>query len=1150
MRLRALLRRGWPLAGALAVALLVTAAPAPATGAPMDGGTDGSGVPETPAGGPTSDDPAVSPGVYVVTLPTGDVVTVRQHPDGRQQLDVEPADRGGAGVDFEQTVHGEDLYLIPVDASPLIPGQLDPELFNVTKLVRHGYHAEGTGDLPVIVTRPAGDVAGALASGPDARTLTSIDATATAFDADSATRFWRQAAGAASAESADLAGVGKVWLDEPARVLLEDSVPLVGAPQAWDDGFDGAGSTVAVLDTGVDESHPDLQVAAAKNFIDAGDAGDGHGHGTHVASTVAGSGAASDGARAGVAPGAQLLSGKVCDASGDCLQSAMIAGMEWAAQQGADVTNISIGGTVTDGSDPLSQAVDSLTDEYGTLFVVSAGNDGSGEQTVTTPGTADAALTVGAVDKDEELAGFSSRGPRAGDYAVKPDITAPGVDIGAARADGTSLGDPIDDDYTSEDGTSMAAPHVAGAAAILRQQDPQLGPAEAKALLAGTAVAHDELDVYQQGGGRLDVPRALAAPLVATPAPVDLGYFEYPHEDADPVSVEVSYRNRTDQELVADLSLQVTDQEGDPPAEEMLQVQPSQLTVPPGESATATVTVDVSVGELGRYGGYLTAGVDGDPALATPVGFFKEAERYDLSVVGIDTEGDPSAESSFTVLDVTDHDQLLESFELDSDGTATLRVPSGTYALQGMLRTTPPDENTPNVWTAMAEPEVEITEDTELVFDARAGNPVTVETPAHDAEPRRRTALQLSRGTRDGFRANRSVLAYADGTTFQAAPSEAVTLGAFEFSSRWQLADPEEPIDTSFLYDVIFPEEGAIPEDLHYVVRPEDVGTSVQNFHVHVDDHPQIREYRHAWRPWQRFSTAFLQDTPVGAVRTDYLTAADTQWTRDTVLSPQGYSTYAARMSAPRMQYQPGEHEVRDWYQQVVTPGMIEGSPWHEGGRQYREGDTLQVSIAEFVDNQRGHWSWYHSSLDEAAFRVFEDGDPVAEQERPQGSFGLSPDPSRVRMELDVNRDGVDWWQLSTRTETAWEFDTTRPEAGDELVPFLLVDYDTELDLTNTAAHPRQQRGPATLELRVRHQPGITDPPAIDGADVAVSLDDGDTWLDRPLREPADGVFEVVLPQRDPADGTGYVSLRVQAWDAEGNRIEQEVTRAWRLAPR
>ncbi|MEV1145941.1 S8 family serine peptidase [Micromonospora sp. NPDC049799] len=196
------------------------------------------------------------------------------------------------------------------------------------------------------------------------------------------------------------------------------------------------------------------------------------------------------------------------DDYGSGYSSSIIAGMEWAARSGATVVNMSLGGAPTDGTDPMSQAVNDLTASTGALFVVAAGNEGA-PRTVGAPGAADAALTVGAVDRDENLADFSSRGPRIGDNGLKPEITAPGVGIVAARAAGTSMGTPVGDAYTRASGTSMATPHVAGAAAILAQEHPDWTAGQLKDALVSTTRANPELTVFEQGGGRVDVSRAL-----------------------------------------------------------------------------------------------------------------------------------------------------------------------------------------------------------------------------------------------------------------------------------------------------------------------------------------------------------------------------------------------------------------------------------------------------------------------------------------------------------------------------------------------------------------------------------------------------------------------------------------------------------------
>ncbi|CAM5699866.1 hypothetical protein SCALM49S_06509 [Streptomyces californicus] len=174
------------------------------------------------------------------------------------------------------------------------------------------------------------------------------------------------------------AGIDRVWLDGVRRASLDKSVAQIGAPAAWKAGFTGKGVKIAVLDTGTDTTHPDLkgQVIAEKNFSAAKDTKDRVGHGTHVASIAAGTGAKSGGKFKGVAPDAKLLAGKVLDDDGYGDDSGILAGMEWAVAQGADIVNLSLGGPDTPEVDPLEAAVDKLSAEKGVLFAIAAGNEG------------------------------------------------------------------------------------------------------------------------------------------------------------------------------------------------------------------------------------------------------------------------------------------------------------------------------------------------------------------------------------------------------------------------------------------------------------------------------------------------------------------------------------------------------------------------------------------------------------------------------------------------------------------------------------------------------------------------------------------------------------------------------------------------------
>ncbi|MDG4865779.1 S8 family serine peptidase, partial [Streptomyces sp. T-3] len=256
------------------------------------------------------------------------------------------------------------------------------------------------------------------------------------------------------AELKQLPGVVSVREDTKVRMLTDDSVPLIGAPDVWKrkdpagDGADGKGVTVAVLDSGVDYGHPDLgggfgeghKVVGGYDFAN-GDADpmDDNGHGTHVAGIIAGRAAAKGGVT-GVAPGATLTAYKVMNANGEGYTSDIVAGIEAAADPAnphrADVINMSLGG-YGDGSEPLGAAATAAT-RAGVVVVAAAGNDGPDSNTVGSPAAADGVIAVGASvsgirvptatykdgEKLQTYRGLLSASPAAGP------VTAELVDVG------------------------------------------------------------------------------------------------------------------------------------------------------------------------------------------------------------------------------------------------------------------------------------------------------------------------------------------------------------------------------------------------------------------------------------------------------------------------------------------------------------------------------------------------------------------------------------------------------------------------------------------------------------------------------------------------------------------------------------------------
>ncbi|MCP5015376.1 MAG: S8 family serine peptidase [Ketobacter sp.] len=303
--------------------------------------------------------------------------------------------------------------------------------------------------------------------------------------------------------------VEEIWPDLPVQTWLNSSVPKIATPRVWETGLKGKGIKVAVVDTGIDENHPDFEgrIVATASFV-SDSAHDDNGHGTHVAGTVLGSGAKSNGKYVGVAPEASLYVAKVLRADGGGSMSGVMAGIEWAVlEQNVQIINLSLGGVGScDGTDALSALCDEAVTQAGVVMCVAAGNTGPNAKTVGPPGCARYVITVGAITDSDQIARFSSRGPTS-DGRIKPDIVYPGVDIIAPQAVGTQMGRVVEDGYVSAQGTSMATPHASGVAALMLEANPNLTAEQVKThMLAGAVNLGAQPN--EQGVGRGDAYQA------------------------------------------------------------------------------------------------------------------------------------------------------------------------------------------------------------------------------------------------------------------------------------------------------------------------------------------------------------------------------------------------------------------------------------------------------------------------------------------------------------------------------------------------------------------------------------------------------------------------------------------------------------------
>ncbi|GAB3409545.1 S8 family peptidase [Flindersiella endophytica] len=1091
---------GWIAGGALAVGLLTAAGPPGEDGRPAVGTSD---VQRS----------------WRVTLVTGDVVRVDRTARGYR---AEPTPGAGReNITFGIRQLGGEISVYPSDAVPLVMnGSVDERLFEVTSLVEDGLDDAATKDLRVLV-------AGAElpASAKAVRTYESLELRAVRTPKAKATALWTKLRTART-------GRAKIWLDAKVRASLDQSVPQVGAPAAWEKGFTGKGIRVAVLDTGIDTDHPDLtgsKVVAEHDFTDSGTPDDRFGHGTHVASTIAGTGAASGGRFKGVAPGAQLINGKVLDDSGFGSTSDIIAGMEWAVGQGADVVNLSLGGNGDGyGTDPMSQAVNRLTESTGTLFVVAAGNSGDGERTIGAPGDADRALTVAAANRDRTTADFSSRGPRYYDRAMKPDLAAPGVDIAAARAAGAVVGDPVDEHYSRLSGTSMATPHVAGAAAILAQRYPKAGADRLKALLMGSATAPlGASSVFEQGAGFLDVAKAIEQPVWAAGGSVS-AFLDWPHEG--PAVENVTYRNDGDQPLALRLAFSPADSAGHPAPKGLFRM-PDEVTVPAGGSRTVRLVVDPARAALGtQYQGTILAKGRGT-AIRTPVAVFVEGEKHDVTFEYVTRDGEPitaTGQGNFAEVPIIVNVETGEAEPLRmTGGKLVARVAPGRYTSAEHILGWDGEELVSS--TLVAAPEIVVGHaGTTVRLDAREARPARfsgdVTTTNHElllsSLVQRVGDLPFYAQFRDrGGQSELYVLATepvedrpywfslymhlvgADGTRYSLVDGE-----------RGRLPDdPTYPVDAGQLADLTL--EFATPGD-----EPLD-GLVALHGDLEVDGLPlQLLNAGPRVRPPGRQRILVTAD----AFGTKPLWSGGLELT-----VPPDFLAYADDL--PPSTYVPGERRTY----------RFGAAAWGASAQAYHGSDgSLGVRLCPVCPAGSDYLTYVLAEPPVGHTVLKRDGETIAEEDTTTGVYVENQTGTGTyTVELTAEHT-LSYLAYARKVSGSWTFRSSPAPAGDDSPVGTVIDA--------------RVTGP--FDLRGRAAPGTTLPLTIDvvGGDratmstpeLAISYDDGATWRDLEVRQ-VDGHW--VADETTPNVEQAFASLRIRVADGAGSSTDVTTHRAFQV---
>ncbi|WP_232543940.1 S8 family serine peptidase [Streptomyces buecherae] len=1052
-----------------------------------------------------------------VTLVTGDRVAAdaKGNPvairpaEGREHIPVQVERRGG------------HAYVIPLDARRLISrGTVDKRLFDVTTLSRPEYVASQRAGVRLIVAyqgeRPAAKAKLRAAEGTKVRrSLPVLGADAVTASPEHASAAWEALTDASrgAAHRTAAPGVAKVWLDGVRKATLDKSVPQIGAPAAWKAGYDGKGVKIAVLDTGVDQTHRDLvgQQVAEKNFSDAVDTKDRIGHGTHVASIAAGTGAKSGGKYRGVASGAKILDGKVLSDDGFGEDSGIIAGLEWAAAEKADVVNLSLGGTDTPDLDPLEAAVNKLSAKHGILFAISAGNEGEfGPGTIGSPGSADAALTVGAVDKKDKLASFSSRGPRVGDGALKPDVTAPGVDIGAAAAPGSEIaegGTPVADGYVAISGTSMSAPHAAGAGAILAQQHPDWTGARIKAALVASTTP-GKYTAFEQGTGRIDLRKAITQSVVAEPASLSFGKQQWPHTDDKPQTRELTYRNLGDKPVTVDVALTGTGPDGKPAPAGFFTAKDKRLTIPANGTATTSVTVDTRLGGSvdGSYSAQVAA-TGGGQTVRTAAAVEREVESYDVTLKHVGRDGKPAQTFSSALNGISGlgAGQTFGVDDTSKDGK--VRLPKGRYLLSGTISGS--DESVD--W--INQPKLVVDKNTTVTLDARTTKPVDVSVPDRNAT---------------------SLLAYAEvALTGEASFGYGYLLESFAKFRTAHLgpAVPAGELTQQFTSSFQQGESGPT----YHVAYGGSVTKAPTGFVRHAKPADLAKITARLGSPAPKKTGALLTfpflgnsgswavsvPTKLPNTATIYVNGKGPRW----LLSFDQYNAadeLEAGYSTGELRLTPGKSYTRQFNIGVFGPKVSA----NEGV--FRQDNDLYGVLPLFADG--GNNSGY-ATTDKALTTLYRNGKKVGSNTDPlTGSevFKVPAGAANYKLSTSVSRRGVA--NVSTKVTGDWTF-SSKKTTGEVKLPTSVVRFTPTLALDSTA------KAGATLKVPVTVQ-GSAAGKNLKSLAVYVSYDKGAHW-----KKLAVSGGKVTV--KNPGAGKS-VSFKANASDKQGNTVSQTIQEAYR----
>jgi subtilisin family serine protease len=834
----------------------------------------------------------------------------------------------------------------------------------------------------------------------------------------------------------------------------------------------------------------------------------------------------------GVAPKANLLEGKVLNRYGWGFSSWVIAGIEWAVAKRADIISMSLGGGPTDGNDPLSLAVDWAFDQ-GVLVVVAAGNFGK-YFGVAAPGAARKALTVGAVDDSDNIAWFSSRGPTL-DYRVKPEIVAPGVGICSSvpyYVFGVS--------YSCWSGTSMATPHVAGAAALAKQFARNYFGFDAPPEILRNALLVESTDdlgynIYEQGAGRLDIKKLIAQSSVfgyggvwIRSEVINFGLVARGTEISAEILIEEFRRGR-----MLSLELEVRDLFTGELRNNVAQLNTTTVEIGSGGQKAVKLTI-LPTAPAGLYSGKIRIT---DNYTQTYNLIFGVTILNTLSIHKIPMEGpgqEQFVEGDIVGVNILDPDFELEFYagrrwgRFDSAGNAYFLLPNGTYEVYtlGEYNYKPVflthDNLALNDNTAIT---LDEGMSYEVVFDPAKNGQIFAEV-FHGLMSE--TVCPPALGVCYRFTGPWWIGYYPRETSVYYSYSDVLwSVDRYVYYPRDDM-NPADPriISTGVWHDLIYEEKG--------ISSPK---TRVADYSLLVT---KQTEYRTTAVPRQAAERAIFASQGRGAFVT-IVWSMNVPYSRTEIVSPDtsfyGFYMKVADLpglSTPYWEYygwfwtggMAGLETKEVWGEQPLFPTVKFVDSWDAGSGRF----DIILGAETFADSNYYHVQWFHSRcpLDNINFKVYRDGVEIPIDYWSiwwcfWGDYYLglwSQTPAKYTLKTTAYENQP----LSTRTVIEYDFRLNSDGSISRAPVVTNIDV-KDLSLNNTLERPR---------VDIKFQ--LWNETAIQQLTFEYSVDSGATWLSAPVNAAGPNTYTASFT----VYGQKYVSIRINATDT--NNLKTSTT--------